>query len=114
MPEKYKKLLQREDHGAATFTVNSDCVEVILFGGYDKHGSLMADPTILRFGVLVKVKYGNFLIAVKTCERSFLFSVSGAFVLSFFNILLMKLLLLQLLSVLSMLCFIVRFPIFQL
>ena len=81
MPEKYKKLIQRYGHGAASLTVNSNCVEVILFGGCDNRNSLMADTTILRFGELVKLEYGNFLIVVKTCERSFLFSVSGVFVL---------------------------------
>ena len=53
MPEKYKKLIQRCDRDAATLTVNSDCVEVILFGGYDKNFSLKADTTILRFGEYV-------------------------------------------------------------
>ena len=56
MPEKYKELIQRWGHGAAALTGNSDCVEVILFGGYDKNYSLIADTTILRFGELVKVK----------------------------------------------------------
>ena len=55
MPEKYQKLIQRYGHGAAALTVNSDCVEVILFGGRGKNGPLMADTTILRFGELVKV-----------------------------------------------------------
>ena len=50
MPEKYKKLIWRYAHGAATLTVNSDCVEVILFGGYDRNFSLTADTTILKFG----------------------------------------------------------------
>ena len=54
VPEKYKKLLQRDGHGAATLTVNSDCVEVILFGGRDKDDSLMADTTMLRFGEYFK------------------------------------------------------------
>ena len=81
MPEKFKKVIQRYYHGAAALIVNSDCVEVILFGGYDKHGSLMADTTILRFGEFVKVKCGNFLMTVKTCERNFLCCASGAFVL---------------------------------
>ena len=49
MLEKDKKLMQRCGHGAATVTVNSDYVEVILFGGYDKDGDIMADTTILRF-----------------------------------------------------------------
>ena len=56
MPEKYKKLIRRFSHSAAALTVNCDCVEVILLGGYDRHGSLMADTTILRFGEFVKVK----------------------------------------------------------
>ena len=56
MPEKYKKLMQRQGHGAAALTVNTDCVEVILFGGYDGYHFLMADTTILRFGKSVKVK----------------------------------------------------------
>ena len=47
-------LIQRRGHGAATFTVNSDCVEVILFGGDYKY-STIADTIILRFGELVKV-----------------------------------------------------------
>ena len=55
MPETDKKLLQRQCHGVATLTVNSDCEEVILFGGYDKFINRMADTTILRFGELVKV-----------------------------------------------------------
>ena len=53
MPEKHKKLIQRCRQGAATLTVNSDCVEVILFGGHDKNGSLMADTSILTFGEYV-------------------------------------------------------------
>ena len=50
MPRKYKKLIQRFCHGAAAVTVNSDCVEVILFGGRGKIGSLMADTVVVRFG----------------------------------------------------------------
>ena len=53
MPEKHKKLIQRWCHGAATLTVNSDCVEVILFGGYDRNFSVTADKTILKFGEYV-------------------------------------------------------------
>ena len=56
MPEKYKKLVWRYGHKAAALTVKSDCVEVILFGGCDKHSSIMAETTIFRFGELVKVK----------------------------------------------------------
>ena len=49
MPEKDKKLMQRHSHGAAAVTVNSDCVEVILFGGYNKNYSLI-DTVMVRFG----------------------------------------------------------------
>ena len=56
MPEKDKKLIQRFDHGAAAVTVNSDCVEVILFGGQRIfRGSLLADPVVLRYGECTKV-----------------------------------------------------------
>ena len=50
VPEKHNKLVQRWSHGAAAVTVNSDCVEVILFGGYDKNGSLVADTVVVRLG----------------------------------------------------------------
>ena len=50
VPEKGKKLKQRWCHGAAAVTVNSDCVEVILFGGYDKNSSLMSDTVEVRLG----------------------------------------------------------------
>ena len=50
MLEENKKLMQRSSHGAAAVTINSDCVEVILFGGEDKKGSLMADTVVVRFG----------------------------------------------------------------
>ena len=50
MPEKDKKLIQRQQHGAVAVTVNSDCVEVIFFGGLDKNVSLMADTVVVRLG----------------------------------------------------------------
>ena len=50
MSAKDKKLIQRYGHDAAAVTVNPDCVEVILFGGEDKNGSLMADTVVVRFG----------------------------------------------------------------
>ena len=50
MPEKDKKLIKRRRHGAAAVTVNSDCVEVILFGGVNENGSLMADIVVVRLG----------------------------------------------------------------
>ena len=49
MPEKDKKLIQRWSHGAAAVTVNSDCLEVILFGGF-MGGSRTADTVAVRFG----------------------------------------------------------------
>ena len=53
LPEKNKKLIQRYGHGAAAVTVNSDYVEVILFGGKNElRGSFIADPVVLRFGKL--------------------------------------------------------------
>ena len=60
MPEKDKKLIQRFGHGAAAVTVNSDCVEVIMFGGERKYERLLTvDPVVLRFG-----KYGRVVTLV--------------------------------------------------
>ena len=54
--EKDKKLIQRYGHGAAAVSVNSDCVEVILFGGKRKYrGSHIADQVVLRFGEYIGV-----------------------------------------------------------
>ena len=50
MPEKDKKLIQRWCHGAAAVTVNSDCVEVIFFGGWNKGSSCIAETVAVRFG----------------------------------------------------------------
>jgi len=50
LPEKETMLIQRYGHSAATLTINSDCVELILFCGLDKNHSPIADTTILRFG----------------------------------------------------------------
>ena len=50
MPEKDKKLIKKYGHGAAAVTVNSDCVEVILFCGVNKNCSVMADTVVVRFG----------------------------------------------------------------
>ena len=47
---KDKELLQRYGHGAAAVTVNSDCVEVILFGGFNKNHSPIDDTVVVRFG----------------------------------------------------------------
>ena len=54
MPEKDNELIQRFGHGAAAVTINSDCVEVILFGGNKElGGSFVADPVVLRFGMFI-------------------------------------------------------------
>ena len=51
MPEKDNELIQRFGHGAAAVTVNSDCVEVILYGGNKElGGSFIANAVVLRFG----------------------------------------------------------------
>ena len=55
VPKKDKELIQRYGNGAAAVTVNSDCVEVILFGGQRKfRGSLLADPVVLTFGKCIR------------------------------------------------------------
>ena len=44
--------LERSDHGGAAFNISSECVEVLLFGGYTSLGGPeIADTTILRFGM---------------------------------------------------------------
>ena len=50
VPKNDKKLIQRWCHGAAAVTVNSDCEEVILFGGRDKNGFILADSVVVTFG----------------------------------------------------------------
>ena len=56
VPEKDKKLFQRWGHCAAAVTLNSDCVEVILFGGQKElGGSNIADPVVLRFGMCIRL-----------------------------------------------------------
>ena len=49
VPEKDKELLWRFGHGATAVTVNSDCVEVNVFGGC-REGLSIADPVVLTFG----------------------------------------------------------------
>ena len=45
------KLMQRCTHSAAPLTISPGCIEVVLFGGLQKHnGPLIADTTVLRFG----------------------------------------------------------------
>ena len=50
VPETHKKLIQKYEHGATALIINSDCVEVILFGGRSKEGFLRAETVVLRFG----------------------------------------------------------------
>ena len=55
VPEKDKELIQRFGHGAAAVTDNSDCMEVIVFGGHKKlGGSIIADPVVLTFGKCIR------------------------------------------------------------
>ena len=44
-----KELLKKWAHGAAAFSVSSECVEMILFRGFTGTYSMMAD--ILGFGM---------------------------------------------------------------
>ena len=51
MKPKYVKMTRRYSHGAAALSINSKCVEVVLFGGRRKFcGSTKADTAVLRFG----------------------------------------------------------------
>ena len=46
-----KDILKRVYHGAAAFSVSSECVEVILFGGRSKiDGTNLTNTTVRRFG----------------------------------------------------------------
>ena len=53
VPEKDKEQIQRSAHGVAALTVNFDCVDIILFGGYDDFGYPIAEVAKFRFGMLV-------------------------------------------------------------
>ena len=54
VPEKDKKLIHRYGHGAAAVTVKSDFVEVIVFGGWKKGLSIVADTVVLTFGKCIR------------------------------------------------------------
>ena len=74
VPKKYKRLIQRYDHGAAAVTVNSDCVEVILFGGYKDlllGSPPIADPVVLRFGKCSSVMINNIFIVYSNRNPQF-------------------------------------------
>ena len=45
-----KKLVQRCDHSAASFTISPECMEVVLFGGRNESFQSIADTAVLRFG----------------------------------------------------------------
>ena len=45
-----KKLVQRCDHSAASFTISPECMEVVLFGGQNESLDVIADTAVLRFG----------------------------------------------------------------
>ena len=74
MPEEDKKLIQRYDHDVAAVTVNSDCVEVILFGGLKElllGTSRNADTVVLRFGKCSCVMISNIIIVYSNCNPQF-------------------------------------------
>ena len=50
VPEEDKKLIKRWHHGGTAVAINFDCMEVMLFGGWNKNGSLVADTVVVRFG----------------------------------------------------------------
>ena len=54
VPEKDKELIQRYGHSAAAVTVNSDCVEVIVFGGLKNGLSIVAGTVVLTFGKCIR------------------------------------------------------------
>ena len=46
-----KDMLKRAYHGAAALSVSSECVEVIMFGGWSEtRGTDLANTAVLRFG----------------------------------------------------------------
>ena len=64
---------RRYGHAAATLTMSSDCVDVVLFGGYSSDGLYMADTVLLRYGrcdarVCCLIRIGTSLIKLpKSC-----------------------------------------------
>ena len=48
---KDKKILERYGHGAATLSVHSECMEIMLFGGKNSlYGSKLVNDVVLGFG----------------------------------------------------------------
>jgi len=52
VPDKKKILLQRHGHVAAAVTANykNKNIDVIIFGGWNKDSSLVADTLVVKFG----------------------------------------------------------------
>ena len=48
--EENKKLIQRSGHSTAAVSINSDCMEVILYGGWNNDDMLIGDTVVVRFG----------------------------------------------------------------
>ena len=72
MPENVKKLIQRYHHGAAAITVNSACVEVILFGGWNNRARI-ADTVVIKFGKNCGVvNFFKLIHSVRRCSESVL------------------------------------------
>ena len=48
VPVYNEKLMQRWGHSAAPLTISPACIEVVLFGGVQRHH--ISDTTVLKFG----------------------------------------------------------------
>ena len=57
-------MLERYGHGAATLSVHSECVEVMLYGGEKRLfiESKLGETAALRFGRSYKIYYDLFII----------------------------------------------------
>ena len=51
--QKDKKLINRCGHGVSAVAVSSDCIEVVLFGGW--RNDLLTADTVIRFGICFSV-----------------------------------------------------------
>ena len=49
VPVYNKKLMDRCGHCAAPFTISPECIEVVLFGGFQRYQDI-SDTTVLKFG----------------------------------------------------------------
>ena len=52
VPVPNKAAVQRLDHGATSFKISPECMEILLFGGRRSWGagSTISDTAVLRFG----------------------------------------------------------------